>query len=816
MSKVTYINVILPLALQQLYTYAVPYDLVDQLAVGKRVLVQFGTQKYYSAIIKNIHYQKPFDVEPKLIEAILDEQPIMDELAIKFWEWIAAYYMCSLGEVMAIALPAGLKINSETTIVIHPEFDGDFTLLKNKELLLAQALSANKKLLWAEIQKLLHKKSIYVEVKKLVNQGVALYYEELQQKYKPKIESFIELHPFYQDKQNLKILFDELAKAKKQIDALMQFTSLVHNKKNILKSQLVKAGVSSATVNTLIQKEIFIESKLEVSRLKNKEIEALIEHHLNEEQTAALQKCKDYFNINKPVLIEGITGSGKTHIYIELIKDMLAQGKQVLYLIPEISLTVQLIQRLQKVFGNEVGVYHSKYNSAERVEIWNKVLMNEYKIVIGARSSIFLPFCNLGLIIVDEEHDASYKQIEPAPKYQARDAAIVLANLHHAQIVLGSATPSIESFYNTNIEKYALVKLQERYAKVALPLIHILDMKHINETKQLVSHYSFELIYQIKKTLELKEQVILFQNRRGFSQYITCTVCGWIPKCHQCDVSLTYHKFADYLACHYCGFKTQMKKKCQACASEELQIKGFGTEKVEDEIFELIPTAKIDRLDVDTVKAKNGHAQVIEKFEDQETDILIGTQMVTKGLDFSHVHLVGVILADQLLFFPDFRAVERAFQLLVQVSGRAGRSKNRGEVYIQTFQPNHPIFPLVQKQDYFGFYAHEIFNRKQFYYPPFCRIIQLQVKNKDAEIVNKISAELTLLLKKHTLFSTILGPTIPPVSRIKNYYIRDIVIKIEKGKVDLAKLKLNIKECIREILQNKEFKNTYVSIDVDP
>lgn len=816
MAKVTYINVVLPLALQQLYTYAVPFDLVDQLMIGKRVLVQFGTQKYYSAIILKIHHQKPIEVEPKLIESILDEHPVLDEKALKLWEWMANYYMCTLGEVMAIALPAGLKINSETTIVLHPDFEGDFSGLKNKELILAQVLSAKKKLLWLEIQKLLQKKSIYTEVKSLVSHGVALYYEELQQKYKPKIEAFIELHAFYKEKQHLKILFDELAKAKKQVDALMQFTSLVHGKDCILKSDLIKAGVSSSTVNTLVQKEVFVETKKEVSRLQEKEIEDLIDHKLNDEQSNALKKCIDSFQENKPVLLEGITGSGKTHVYIELIKKVVAEKKQVLFLIPEISLTVQLIQRLQKVFGNDVGVYHSKYNTAERVEIWNKVLSNEYKIIIGARSAIFLPFQNLGLIIVDEEHDASYKQIEPAPRYQARDTAIVLANYHQVPIVLGSATPSIESFYNTSIDKYTLVKLQERYTNVQLPLIHILDMKHINETKQLTSHYSYELINQIKKTLEQKQQVILFQNRRGFSQFITCNVCGWIPKCHQCDVSLTYHKYADYLACHYCGFKTQMKKKCQACASEEMVIKGFGTEKVEDEILALIPSARVDRLDIDTVKSKNGHAQVIEKFEDRETDILIGTQMVTKGLDFSHVHLVGVILADQLLFFPDFRAVERAFQLLVQVSGRAGRNLIRGQVYIQTFQPNHPVFPLVQKQDYYGFYAHEIFNRKQFYYPPFCRIIQLQIKNKESEIVNKASADIAILLKKHTKHCTILGPTIPPISRIKNYYLRDIVIKIDKGKVDLNELKMIIKESIQVVQKNKDYKSTYISIDVDP
>lgn len=816
MSKVTYIDVVLPLALAQNYTYAIPFDMVDDIAIGKRVLVQFGASKYYSAIVLKIHNKKPVEVEPKLIDSIIDEFPILNQKTLQLWEWVASYYMCTIGEVMSVALPSGLKINSETTIVLHPEFDGDFSILSSKELLLAQALHITKKMQWLDIQKILKKKSVHAEVKGLVIKGVALYFEELQQSYKPKIESFIQLHEFYKDKQNLKILFEELSRAKKQVDCLMQYTQLVRGKEKISKASLIKSGASSNVVNTLIEKEIFIQTKEEVSRLQAKEIEELIQHRLNEEQQLAYKNCLVHFEAKKPVLLEGVTSSGKTHVYIELIKNTLEKNQQVLFLIPEISLTVQLIQRLQKVFGDAVGVYHSKYNTGERVEIWNKVLHKEYKILVGARSAIFLPYADLGLIIVDEEHDASYKQTDPAPRYQARDAAVVMSYIHDAHILLGSATPSIESYFNATTHKYALVKLKYRYSQVAMPHIHILDMKHINEIKQLVSHYSFELINQIKKTLEEKEQVILFQNRRGFSQYITCQTCGWIPKCHQCDVSLTYHKYADYLACHYCGFKTKTKTKCQACASETLVIKGFGTEKVEDEILGIIPTAKVDRLDVDTVRAKNGHAQVIEKFEDRQTDILIGTQMVTKGLDFSHVYLVGVLLADQLLFYPDFRAVERAFQLLVQVSGRAGRNNKQGQVYIQTFQPNHPVFPMVQKQDYFGFYATEIYNRKQFYYPPYCRLIHLQVKNKEAEIVNNFSAELSLLLKRSTTHCLVLGPTIPPVSRIKNYYLRDIMIKIEKGKVDLTVVKNAIKESIHTILQNKEYKNTYVVIDVDP
>ncbi len=816
MNKATFIDIILPLALPQYYTYGVPFDEVERLAIGKRVIVQFGKQKMYSGIIQKIHQVKPAEFLPKMIESIMDEEAILSAREIKLWEWIAAYYMCTVGEVMNAALPASMKLSSDSTLVTHPDFEGSFHHLKDKEYILAEALSIQKKLTWSEIQKILEKKYVYPEVRALIKNGIALTFEELNEKYKPRVESFVTLHEFYHDKQNLKVLFEELTRAKKQVEVLMHYINLSHGKSKLQKSILIKATSDNSSVNRLVEKEIFIETKEEVSRLSSAEIESLRNDSLNEEQAGALTQIQTHFDNDRVTLLQGVTGSGKTHIYFKLIEEELNKGNQVLLLIPEISLTVQLIQRLQKVFGNKVGVYHSRYNTSERVEIWNKVLHKEYEIVVGARSALFLPFKQLGLVIVDEEHDSSYKQTDPSPRYQARDCSIVLASLHHANVLLASATPSLDTSRNADLDKFAKVMLHERFGQTPLPLVHLIDMKVIHETKQFDSHYSFELLNQIKAVVAQKEQVILFQNRRGFSQYLLCTTCGWIPKCHQCDVSLTYHKYADCLACHYCGFKTKNKTKCAACGSDTLAIKGFGTEKVEDELNALFPGVRIDRLDLDAIKGKHGHEKIIDKFENHEVDILVGTQMVTKGLDFSHVTMVGVLNADQLLCYPDYRSTERAFQLMVQVSGRAGRKAKRGNVFIQTSQVSNPIFDFVKTHDYANFYAHEIFNRKQFYYPPFCRLIHIQVKHKEVEIVNRAAADLTQLIKLTTKHNIVLGPTQPPVSKIKNLYIRDILCKIEKGNIDLAGIKFKLKEAIETLHLIKEYKAVFIKIDVDP
>lgn len=790
--------------------------MTDGLEVGKRVLVQFGKQKFYSALIRKIHHQKPFDVTPKLIETILDEKPLLHERELEFWEWIASYYLCTVGEVMNASLPAALKLSSETTLVMHPDFSGDMQHLKDDEYMIGEALSISKKLEIRDLQKITGRKNVYPIIRSLIDHGVALFHEEVNEVYKPKVETFVRLTEFYRDKTNLKILFDELGRAPKQLEMLMHYLRLSPKYEKVRKSTLTKeSGDSGALVKRLAEKEVFEESREEVSRLTEKEIESLSHFELNEEQSAAYAEMQEIYKQKSVVLLEGVTGSGKTHLYFKLIQEQIEAGKQVLFLLPEISLTVQLIQRLQAVFGNQVGVYHSRYSQNERVEIWHKTLKQEYKIIVGARSAIFLPFPSLGLIIVDEEHDASFKQSEPDPKYQARDASIILAHRHGAKTLLGSATPSLESRRNAELGRYGIVHLNNRYQGIKMPIIHLVDMKEARESKQLYTHFSFKLINAIKEALQKKEQVILLQNRRGYSSYVTCQTCGWIPMCHQCDISLTYHKYADYLACHYCGFKTKTRTKCQACGSATMIIKGFGTEKVEDDLQTLLPGARIDRLDWDAAKKKNAYEEILERFAQRETDILVGTQMISKGLDFDNVSMVGVLNADQFLFFPEFRATERAFQLILQVSGRAGRKLRQGDVYVQTSQVTHPIFSFVTKHDYFGFYANEIFNRKQFYYPPFCRLIEIEVKHKEAHVVESASIDLAIILRK-TLGKRVLGPTIPSVSKIRNYYIRDLLIKIDRAKDSPEDVKRFLITGIEEMKNKAEYKSVWVQCNVDP
>ena len=815
-STATYIDVVLPLALPRLYTYAVPFDQVDAVKVGMRVLVQFGKQKFYAAIVHNIHHNKTIGVEPKLIDSIIDDYPTVSAEHLKVWEWMSTYYMCTMGEVMAAALPVALRLSSETVVHLHPEFEGETTHLKNDEYLIAEALSIQKKLEIRDIQKILSKKNVIPIIKALQDYGIALVAEEVKEKYKAKIESFVTLAPFYQDKKNLQLLFTELERAPKQLNTLLLYLRLAPKYNSIRKSIINKeSGDSGPLVNKLIQKEILVESKQEVSRIKSWDDDQLIQFTLSEAQQEAYQKLKEFHAASKPVLLHGITGSGKTHLYLKLMEEQLAENKQVLFLLPEISLTVHLIQRLQRVFGKAVGIYHSRYGTMQRVELWQKVAKGEIKIIVGARSALFLPYQNLGLIIVDEEHDASYKQGDPNPKYHARDTAIMMGHLFKAHIILGSATPSLESNRNAELGKYGKVILDQRFGDASLPHVHLVDMKQAEESRQVHSHFSFEMVNAIKHSVALKEQVILLQNRRGYSSFITCQTCGWIPTCHQCDISLTYYKYRDELHCHYCGFKTKTKTKCMACGSNTMVIKGFGTEKIEDDLHNLLPDLRIDRLDWDAVKTKNAYEEILERVERRETDVLVGTQMVAKGLDFANVTLVGVINADQLLYFPDFRAMERAFQLLVQVSGRAGRKDKKGLVIIQTKNPNHPVLGMISKHDYHAFYAHEIYQRKQFYYPPYCRLIEISLEHKAVEEIDKQSGLFAQRLRKE-LGTMVLGPTMPPVTRIKGWYIRNILIKMDREKADISGIKNFIRDMVDEALQKEDFKGMRFSIDVDP
>jgi primosomal protein N' (replication factor Y) len=747
-SIITYVDVILPLALPQDYTYAVSIDLVPFVKTGQRIIVQFGKNRFYSAIIKRIHHQKP-SVDAKLIEGIADEEPIVTETQLKFWKWISDYYMCTEGEVMNAALPSGLKLSSETKIRYNESYEGAFDNLNDEEFLIVQALRAQLELRVPDVQDLLKKKHVYPLLKTLFNLGIAISSEEIIERFKPRTESYIKLNDLYKDDEKLEQLFQELSRAPKQVEVLLAFTQLHNKNKFIRKNELLKlSGTNAAVLGALVRRNVFIEFKLEVSRLGNFQTEEVDTPDLSPHQQNALAEIKDSFEKHKVVLLQGITGSGKTNLYMELIKEAIAENKQVLYMLPEIALTAQIINRLRKVFGNTIGVYHSKFNQNERVEIWNKVLHGQYNIVIAARSGLFLPYQNLGLIVVDEEHDASLKQMDPAPRYQARDASIVLANYFGARVILGSATPSVESVYNTENGKYALVKMDKRYGGLDLPEVIVANVRDEMKRKRMQGSFSTFLVDEISDTLQRKEQVILFINRRGFANYQICKTCNHVYKCKNCDVSLTYHKFSHQLKCHYCGYFENAQSKCKSCGAIDLDIVGSGTQKIEDELAELFPVARIGRLDYDATKTKNGHAEIISKFENREIDILVGTQMVSKGLDFDHVTLVGVINADQLIFHPGFRSFERAFQLITQVAGRAGRRSKKGRVVIQTADPAHPVIQNVIHNNFKAMYERELTTRRQFLYPPFARVIEVQLRHKEVQRVEKAALFLANQLRK--------------------------------------------------------------------
>ncbi len=825
-SQVTYVDVILPLALPQAYTYAVPIDIVDFVKLGQRVIVQFGKNRYYSAIVKNIHHNKPV-VDAKLIEGIADELPIVTETQLTFWRWMSEYYMCTEGEVMNAALPSGLKISSETKIKYNESYDGDFESLSEDEFLIVQALRAQTELKVPQVQDLLKKKNVYPLLKTLFNLGIAISSEELIEKFKPKTETYVKLNPTYEDEERLKELFDELGRAHKQVELLLAFTQLGKKTKYIRKSELLLlAKVEASVLKRLVDRKVFEEFKMEISRLGNLQSTEVADTALSADQQRALTEINQFLNLDngssphtgRPggvVLLHGVTGSGKTNIYIEKIKEMVAQGKQVIYILPEIALTAQIINRVRKVFGKIVGIYHSKFNQNERVEIWNKVLQNEYKIVIGARSAVFLPYQDLGLVIVDEEHDSALKQFNPSPRYNARDASIVLAGYFNAKVLLGTATPSIETNYNCEKGKYGLVKLTTRYSGVEMPRLELANTREFTKRKQMNGNFTKLLIDEVNVALHNKEQVILFINRRGFANYQVCRTCNYTYKCKNCDVSLTYHKFSNQLVCHYCGYFEKVFQKCKNCGAIDLDIVGMGTEKIEDEIAELFPAAKVGRLDYDSTRTKHGHSAVISQFENRELDILVGTQMVTKGLDFDHVSLVGIINADQLLHYPDFRANERGFQLITQVSGRAGRKNKAGKVIVQTAEPMHPIIQESSRSDYKGMYKRELIERRQFGFPPYLRIIQITLQHKTIQGVAQGALYLVNEFRKHRV-GLVLGPATPFISKVNNNYIREALIKCNPNNKEITQVKQALQKVIDTMKTIPELKSVTVIVNVDP
>lgn len=811
-----FINVILPLALEKEFVYSISAAEADFIVPGVRVAVPFGKSKIYTAIVTKVHQEDPVVYEAKPIDQILDENPIVTLQQLKFWEWMAHYYMCSKGEVLRAALPSAFLLTSETKIQLKNS-DIDEEQLEDDEFLVFEALQRQSSLSISEIINILNKKTVLPVINKLVDKNVVLMSQAINEIYKPKLIKFIKLHDSFSNEKKAHEILDDLERAPKQREVLLKYFSLTAtNKKPIKTADLKqKCGCSSAVIKALVQKNILEEYELKMDRNQTGSSGAEKGNLLTDYQQEALQKIKSSFIEKDVCLLHGITSSGKTEIYVQLIEEALKKGEQVLYLLPEIALTAQLIGRLRKFFGEKILVFHSKSTLNERIEVYKHVLENENKgkIIIGARSAIFLPFKKLGFIIVDEEHEVTFKQYDPAPRYHARDSAIVLAQFTGAKVLLGSASPSIESFQNARSGKYGLVNLNKRYGDVLLPDMEIVDLKEQQKKKKMKGHFSENLLIEIKETLNDGEQVILFQNRRGFSPIMECLTCGNSPQCPNCDVSLTFHQINKQLRCHYCGYHIAKPQKCMACGSHDITTKGFGTEKIETELNVLFPEHKIARMDFDSTRGKYAYEKLITAFEQGEIDILVGTQMLSKGLDFRNVRLVGIMSADSLINFPDFRAHERSFQLMLQVSGRAGRTKKRGKVLIQTYNPYHQIVQQVSTNDYLGMFKEQIEERHQYQYPPFFRLIKFVLKNKDFSKVDEASKWLALSLQ-NSFGNHVLGPESPIISRIRNEHYKNILLKIPQ-KQSLSKTKEVVEKILSSFRAIAVFRSTKLNINVD-
>lgn len=817
----TYANVILPVPIPRLFTYLIPAEFAAEVEPGKRVIVQFGARRFYSAIVHDLHSIAPEGYDVKEIVSVLDESPVVNSIQLQFWAWIASYYMCSLGEVMKAALPSGLKLESETRVFFNPNYVAESQLSDSEEIIL-NLVSDRNAFAVQEIAKTYKKRDLLKIIKKLVDDGALHIEESLHDKHKIKTETYVELLPHLYEETELKQVFDSLAKAPKQLHILMKFVQLsgifTTKASEVSKKSLLSDIPPGDAFKSLEKKGIFrTYEKTKASESGQTDDEHVLKP-LSGGQRTALDQVKAAFESKPVVLLHGYTASGKTELYIYLIDEQLKAGKQVLYLLPEIAITAQIINRLKGAFGDKVGIYHSKFSDTDRVNVWkglmDKKTQHTYQVILGVRSSVFLPYDNLGLIIVDEEHENSYKQFDPAPRYHARDAAIVLAQMHGAHVLLGTATPSVESYYNAENKKYALVELFERFTQVQLPEIGVVSTEEARVRKQMKSHFHPTLLESIKTALDSGEQVILFQNRRGFSPYFQCQVCQTIPKCKYCDVSLTYHKNLGQLVCHYCGYSTSKITNCPACGSNSMAMHGFGTEKIEDELALFFPNARIARMDLDSTRSRKAYEELIADFENHDLDILVGTQMVTKGLDFSNVSLVGVLDADHLLNFPDFRAYERSFQLMSQVSGRAGRNNKRGKVIIQTTNPNNYIINDVINNDFIHTYQTQLCERQNFGYPPFTRLLQLTLKHKSQSLLDQAAEELATNLRK-TFGSRVYGPEYPIINRISNYFQKNILLKIERQS-SLIKAKELIAKDVQALSAHPHFHSVIVQPDVDP
>ena len=811
-----FVDVILPLPLPKPFTYEINLDEAKFIKPGMRIAVPFGKSKIITGLAQVVHDIPPETYETKEIYQILDNEPIVNEIQLKLWEWMASYYLCTQGEILRAALPGTLLLESETKI-FRTTLSIDETVLNDDEYQILEALDIQPVLNINDLSNILNKKNVISVIKSLLQKKLVEVDEVLEEGYKPKWISLLSLHPDLQVEAKFKSVLGDLAKATKQKEAFLQFITVFQRlQKPVNKHDLVKDyNIKATVIKALIEKNILFESKVRADRMVFEQQSLLQSKDLSKEQMTALQQIKSGFEIKDVCLLFGVTSSGKTEIYVELIREVIASGKQVLYLLPEIALTTQIVSRLRSYFGDKIGVYHSKYNQSERVETWQNLLHNSSKgqIIVGARSAVFLPFSNLGLVVIDEEHEVSFKQFDPAPRYQARDAAIYLAKLHQSKVLLGTATPSLESFFNTQTGKYQLVELQNRFGEFQSPETIFVDLREKYHKKLMKGHFSDSLILEIQEALSEKQKVILFKNRRGFAPVIECKTCGNVPYCPNCDVSLTYHQQSHKLRCHYCGYATQMPDNCFACGSVHLDAKGFGTEQVEDEVRKLFPEANVARMDSDTTKGKKGFDKIIHAFDSGEIDILIGTQMLSKGLDFRNIALVGVLQADDLLHHPDFRAHEHCFQLLRQVSGRVGRGDLRGKVMIQTFNPEHEVLQQVGRGDFREMFENQLRQRQEFKYPPYFKIIKIVIKHRDYDKVhlgaNWFAEALHIQLNMH-----VLGPESPGISRIRNEHIKHVIVKLDANKsTQLAKNQIfKLKD---SLLAVRDFRSLKISLDVD-
>ena len=813
-----FIDVLIPLPLPKPFTYWVSKEEFEFLSPGFRVGVPFGKSKMYTAIVFAMHQVAPKTYEPKTIEVILDDHPVVTQQQLKLWEWMSSYYLCSMGSILKAALPSALLLTSETMVRKDTEVEIASDLLSDEEYLVFEALENNNILTVDEIRKIVERQNIFPLIQSLIEKEVVYSYQELKEKFKPKRVRYVQIAKKYRSDSASSLLFESLNRAPKQSALVLGIFSMMSNleKWTRVSSLLKVTGSSSSNLKALLDKGILMECFFEEDRVPYAASKNKNDYKLTSKQEEVFETLNSEFGKYDVVLLEGVTSSGKTQLYFEMMENTLNDGKQVLYLLPEISLTSQMIHRLQDRFGSKVVVYHSKFSVHERVEVWNNILNKESKaqIILGARSSVFLPFQDLGLIIVDEEHEGSFKQFDPAPRYHARDSAIVLGKFQKARVLLGSATPAIETRYNVARKKYGYAQLTERFGGIQMPKINCIDLKEAHRKKQMKGFFSLELISSIQEVLDNKKQVILFQNRRGYAPVMECFSCGHIPQCTNCDVTLTYHQYNQQLRCHYCGYNIAKPTSCSACGSQSLDVKGMGTQQIEEQTNKLFPEVQVARMDWDSTRGKRSFDNIIESFTHGEVQILVGTQMLTKGLDFKSVALVGVLNADSLLNFPEFRAHERSFQMLSQVSGRSGRSKDQGKVLIQTFTPDHPVLNQVVHNDYEAFFNTQIRERKEYLYPPFYRLIRITLKSKDYHQVDQASQWLVNALNI-SIQGSVLGPVDPPIARVRNLFHKQLLIKLLDNS-NRNKIKYVVVSSLKSFSAIGAFRSVRVSVDVDP